>query len=246
MVPAQPGAGQPGGKSTIIAPKSDWKTFFANALKLGSKETPTTKSQSELAEVMYRGAYRAGENQKGLILVSDLRFMLGGRMVSDKFARLLVENPDLLSRLAQLAPGDFIDPKLMALLGSRQVASRQMASDLNYLQLTHMTSVLTGEAREAAREAAMQQLKNPSNPQAQGRLERALLQERSRLDVEEEERQKRRRGEKGEEGEGRWAWPGGDPRFEREKRLGRPRFWIFFAGSVGILFALIPLRYHKI
>lgn len=224
--------GQEGGKSTALAAKSGsaWKAFFTNVLKLGSRETPVTKSLNALVDALFRGTYQTLASQKGLTLVSDLRFMLGDKIVADKFARLMIENPSLLSKLAQLSPGDPIPADLLALLGT----------DINYLQLTHVAEGLTAEAREAARTAVLQQLRNPSNLEAQGRLERALLQGRDRPDIG-EGRLKRRRGERGEDGSA-WSpggWPGGDPRFERERRPGRPRLWTFFLASVGVLLAFV-------
>ncbi|MBI2339712.1 MAG: hypothetical protein HYU99_05030 [Deltaproteobacteria bacterium] len=220
---------QSAGKSVVSAKnQAGWKTFFANALKLGSKETSITKNLSELAEAMFRGTYQSASGQKGLILVSDLRFLLGDKVVSDKFARLMVDHPDLLARLAQMSPGDPIPAELLALLGA----------DINYLQLTHLAEGMSTEARAAAREAALQQLRSPSNPQTLGRFEQMLLKGRSA----EEERQRKRLTE-GTPWTGGWSalggWPGYDPRQEREKRPGRPRFWTFFVYSIGTILAII-------
>ena len=189
---------------------SEWNAFFSNMLQLGNAETPVTRNTAELAEALFRGLYQQ-------TLVSDLNFTDGGKVVADKFARILVDNPDLLEALQKLKPGDKLSPELLTKLGEK----------LSYVQLTHLPQVASTAAREAARDAALATLRNPANVGALASLEKALKKER-RFGL-----------SLGASG----LPPGLIPSFlaqrktEGEIRAGRAKFWVYFAYSVAAAMA---------
>ena len=175
------------GKSASYAAKTEtgWRAFFANVLGMGSAEMPGFARSSEIMRAAFRGLFKelgtlSLASQKGMTLVSDLYLLKGDKVVADKFARIPVDQPEFLSTLNRLAPGDAIAAETLAKLGGQ----------LAYVQLTHVTERLTAEARDAARTAALQHLKSPVNPEAHSRFEAAVLQGRHRVESEEEKEKK--------------------------------------------------------
>lgn len=183
---------------------SEWNSFFSNMLNMGNAETPVTRNMAELAEALFRGLYQQ-------TLVSDLNFADGKKVVADKFARILVDNPDLLEALRKLNPGDKLPPDLLAKLGEK----------LSYVQLTHLPQVASTAAREAARDAALATLRNPANVGALALLEKALKKER-RLPPGLIPSFLAQRG-----------------KTEGEIRAGRAKFWVYFAYSVAAAMAVL-------
>ncbi len=215
----------PTGKLAQWASKNEagWKEFFSNMLQMGNTEAPMTRSMSQLVNALFRGLYKAMANQKGMTLVSDLNFMMGDKIVAEKFAKVLVDNPQLLQLLEQLTPGDAVPKDLLAKLGE----------ELNFIQLAHVPDVPSQASKEAARDALMAQLKNPTNAGALSRLEQALREDRQKVQADKEKEEKRRQGlvDDGEMTGFRARL--GDPRWEQQERLGRPQSWIYFLYSVG-------------
>lgn len=213
-----------------------WKTFFANMLNLGTRETSITRNVNQLMEALFRGLYRQMAHQKGMTLVSDLNFLMGDKVVVDKFARILVDHPELLTLLEKMQPGDSLPADLL----------KQWGEELNYVQMTHQPEVATQTAREAARDAALAQLKLPGNQQALQRMEQALKKDReARLQRSMDDADSGR----SDQGKGGPFYQGPlyDPRWDRQERLDRPRSWIFFGYTVGGIVAALTtyliLRY---
>lgn len=227
----------PQGMKGRFTPKGgeSWKTFFANMLNLGTRETSITRNVNQLMEALFRGLYRQMANQKGMTLVSDLNFMTGDKVIVDKFARILVDHPELLILLEKMQPGDSFPADLL----------KQLGEELNYIQMTHQPEVATQTAREAARDAALAQLKLPGNQQAMQRMEQALKrdrEERLQRSMKDEDASKRDKGDSPF-----YQGPLYDPRWDRQERLDRPRSWIFFGYTVGGIVAALAtylvLRY---
>lgn len=212
-----------------------WKTFFANVLKQGSSEQASSKSGDALANALYRGLYKALAHQKGMTLVSDLHFSKGDGVIADKFARILINNPDLLARLEQLKPGDPLTKEILDRLGK----------EIKYTKLVHKPEVATAEAREAAREAALHQLRGPMSMTAMAHLEQSLIAERNRRAEDTKRRgyglpDERPSDDSERHPKNPWFfW--GDPRWDKESRFGKPKKWIFAIYVVGGIFVGLTL-----
>ncbi len=226
-----------GGKARFM-PKGgeSWKNFFANMLNLGTKETNITRNVNQLMEALFRGLYRQMAHQKGMTLVSDLNFLIGDKVVADKFARILVDHPELLQQLEKMQPGDPLPADLL----------KQLGEELNYIQMTHQPDVTTQSAREAARDAALAQLKLPGNQQAMQRMEQALKKDREARLQRSMSDDNQSRSDQGKGGPF-FQGPLYDPRWDRQERLDPPRSWIFFGYAVGgitlVLSVYLVLRY---
>lgn len=223
----------PKGKAGPLKGKTEggWKTFFSNILRMGSGERSATRSISSLLEAMHRGAYKGLAGQKGLTMITDLRFSDGGRIASDKFARILIENPHLLKMLEQLQPGDKIPKELLEKLGK----------ELQYKQLFNKTDIATLAAKDAARDASLSQLKSPISAAALARIEMSLIEERNRRAGESLIDQKNILwGKEGKTQDQSWFSRyffhyGGDPKIEWQKRIGKPKLWIFISYAIGAI-----------
>lgn len=224
----------PKGKAGPLKGKTEggWKTFFSNILRMGSGERSAIRNISSILEALHRGAYKALTGEKGLTMVTDLRFSDGGRIASDKFARILIENPHLLRMLEQLKPGDKIPKELLEKFGK----------ELQYKQLFHKTDTATPAAKDAARNANLSQLKSPVSAAALARLEMSLIEERNRRAGESLADQKNilRDGDGKTQDQswfGRYFFHyGGDPKIEWQKRIGKPKLWIFISYALGAIF----------
>lgn len=224
----------PRGTTVPLGAKSDvgWRGFFSSVLKLGSGELSAARQTATVVEALFRGLYRALADQKGMTLVSDLRFAEGDRQVTTKFTRMSINQTDLLKSLEQLKPGDQIAREMLMKLGE----------ELEFTRLVNQQEQVSTEAREAAREAALAQLRSPVNPEAMAKMEQFILRERlkraeqqAQLIKGQDERDHRSRREKRPP----FAfW--GDPRWEREERIGKPRMWVMMTfGVAAITLALI-------
>lgn len=138
-----------------------WKTFFLNILTKGSAEQMVSKNLQSLVDALFRGLYKA--TQAGMTLVTDLRFQDGEKVLSEKFARVLVENPDVLLALEKLQPGETLAPDILAKLGD----------ELLFLKLAHVPA-------EAGTQSALSLVKGQANKEAREKLEQNLVHERKK------------------------------------------------------------------
>lgn len=160
----------PLGKSARFLAKSgeSWQSFFATVLSRGSREQGTRRNAKFFVGALFRGLFKSPSGETGMTVVSDLKFLNEGCLVSDKFARLAVSDPALLSEFEKLSPGDPLVHELLF-----------RGEDLNYTKLVHVAEgaeILNGEAREAF----SKQLRSGVNPWAGARLEKSLIEERER------------------------------------------------------------------
>lgn len=218
------------GKKASFAPKSEsaWRTFFANVSLRGSGEKPATREGASVVEALFRGVFKEQAKQKGVILVTDLKFKSGGREVAEKFARLVLEEPAAV-RLEKLSPGEPLEREHFI-----------EGEELNY---TALAPVLE-EGDEKGGAELLKQLRSDLNPIASARLEKSLVEERLRKAVDspakfltsmallaDEERER----------EGRKFpfpfWYSGTRREERG--VGRPRLWITVTFGVGLVLAVL-------
>lgn len=226
----------PEGKTASFAakPANKWVTFFKNVLSLGSVEKQATQNTTRITQGLYRGTYQQELKSKlGSTLVSDLHFTSEGeKVLVEKFARVLVDNPQLLRTFQQMQPGDIVPKEVFSELGQ----------EINYTQLVHEPE---GEILQTT-EQQLKLLKSPVGFESQQRLERQFKEERLKhqearaLPFSEKDKKKK------EEGEGRPFYFWGDPRWEKQPRLGKPKFWIFFTfGIVAILLTLLFLTLFR-
>jgi len=225
----------PQGKTANLLAKSgaSWETMFANMAKMGNVATEASVKAQQLLQSFFRGLYQ--QATKGMTLVSDLHYLGDAQQViAEKFARILVDNPDLLRMLEQLSPGDPIPDEILKALGE----------DINFTQMTHTPDQMTDEARQLARDAAFATLRNPVNTSAQDRLSEKMRRSREKVDRDAEE------GgfggfHSGEE-EVPFKGPLYDPRWERQERFGKPKGWIFFTAALGsIIFFLLAFVFGR-
>ncbi|OGQ08585.1 MAG: hypothetical protein A3G32_02200 [Deltaproteobacteria bacterium RIFCSPLOWO2_12_FULL_40_28] len=138
-----------------------WKTFFLNILSKGSVEQVVSQKLQSLVDALFRGLYKA--TQSGMTLVTDLRFQNGEKVLSEKFARVLVENPEVLLALEKLQPGETLAPDILTKLGE----------ELQFLKLAHVPA-------EAATGSALSLVKSQANKEAREKLEQNLVHERKK------------------------------------------------------------------
>lgn len=226
----------PSGKTASFAAKlgDKWATFFKNVLSRGSVEKQTTQKTTNITQGLYRGTYSQElKNKIGSTLVSDLHFVKEGEeFFVEKFTRVLVDNPQLLQVFQQMQPGDVVPKEVFSQLGE----------EINYTQIVHEPA---GEVLQTS-DQQLKMLKSPVGFESQQRLERQFQEERlkhakpSVLPFSEKDKKKK------EEGEGAPFYFWGDPRWEKQPRLGKPKFWIFFTfGVVAILLTLFFLTLFR-
>lgn len=221
----------PSGKTAQFASKSslEWESFFGNLEKMGSQATLKTANFSELMDALFRGLYQKASSGLGMTLVSDLNFLTENRVVAEKFARILIENPEVLAFLQTMNPGDDLPSDFFSKLGDK----------LQYVLMTHKPETISAESREANRNQALAQLRNPVNLGAMTRLEQAMFKERqNRALTPEEESKNKLLSEEGKShlpGIPAYWW--GDPRWDKQPRLGKPRLWIYLTYVLGGLTA---------
>lgn len=220
----------PTGKMILSSKTSEgWKTFFKNMLGMGNAETAVKTSLGGIANAFFRGLFPQETDNSKMTLVSDLHLKNADQIMTDKFSRILIENPDILNQLSKLSPGDEIPQSLLNLFGS----------DITYLQLTHLPDILNDAAKLAAREGAMAHYKNTVNVGAFTRMADALIRERKKDD-----------GKAGDltrtlgDSQAYRPWHyfmSADPRWDRQERFGKPKFWLFFSYSIGAILSAIVL-----
>ncbi len=225
-----PSLPQSSGGKMILAGKTteSWQTFFKNMVGLGNAETAMHKSLGDVATAFFRGLFKQEADGAKMTLVSDLHLSQADQIITDKFSRILIENPDLLDQLSKLSPGDEIPQDLLKLFGS----------DITYLQLTHLPDILNEAAKLAARDSTMAHYKSTVNTGAFTRMADALIRERKKDDGTKEG------SIKSQFGDPRLPWHyfmSADPRWDRQDRLGKPKFWLFFSYSVGAVMLAIVL-----
>lgn len=159
----------PNGKAVRLPARSEagWQAFFSNVATRGSAGEVVVRNAQAAADSLFRGLYRALANQKGLTVITDLKFIEGNKVQTEKFARILVENPSLLQLLEKMEPGDTLNHGLL----------EQLGEDLEY---TRLSNTATGGREALTGQEALNQLKNPYNPLIFDRLQQSLIQERER------------------------------------------------------------------
>ncbi|MBX7149330.1 hypothetical protein K1X76_09615 [bacterium] len=159
----------PNGKEAAYAKKDgkNWLAFYSNLKNMGQTEEAATLNLAEFEKATFRGLMEALSGS-GQALVSDLVYTDNGRLITEKFVRILIENPELAVLLQTMDPGDPLTKEIFLKLGE----------ELQFLRLVHNPEVMTDIAREKAREAAMQTLRSPVSAEAQKNLERRLWEKR--------------------------------------------------------------------
>lgn len=164
-----------GGRSLIPLPPKDkaanfavksqdgWVTFFKNVVNRGSKEQIVSRQAAVFSEAQFRGLFKEG----ALILVSDIKFQ-SDKMRTDKFARLAVTNPSLLTQLQKLTPGDKVTKDML----------QQMGDEFEVTRLSHETEVPSQDG-----DKMLSTLKSTTNPVAQAQIEKSLVEERQRREA---------------------------------------------------------------
>ncbi|MBL7684864.1 MAG: hypothetical protein JNK65_02385 [Deltaproteobacteria bacterium] len=121
------------GADAQFADKADWDEFFARMLKLGSSETPQTKSFDEVMSFIFRGLFKkkgqGSQKEEGQTLVSDIRYQGEELPREDKFAQVGIHNEELLEYLKNLKPGQPI---------SKEMLQKFMGDELNFTRLIHV------------------------------------------------------------------------------------------------------------
>jgi len=163
----------PEGIRARFATKSDaeWSTFFKNAATQGSALAKTQGKLTSMIESLFRGLFNKG---KQTMLVADLALSLKGEVAENKFSQIELTDQKLMDAMKKLTPGDTLSQDLLKRLGE----------EFNFLKLAHMpqVDVLTEEQRKEM----LKSLRQSHSPEAQKKIEMALLSHRDSTQEERE------------------------------------------------------------
>lgn len=212
----------PLGKDATFLGKSneEWTHFFENIKKFGSIPQEVVHDLDTLMHVLVRGIHTDEKDLKKL--VGDFFFKGNEDREVSKFARLLIDHPDILEKLQTLKPGDRLDKNFFD-------------GKLSELVLTELLHIPEGQTINDGNIALLHQLRGLMNPDSTQKLEKALLEERKRR--EEEARQSQILP---------IPFPLPSDRLPRDSSLkpDRPRLWIFLIVTLlSIITALALYRF---
>ncbi len=154
-----------GEESAQFPQKKDWEAFFANLGKTGNQEKKVNKALEEILSLLFRGLFQKKGGGQEKYLVGDLSYQQGNKTKTEKFARIPIQNEEMLQILGALQPGQTLDPKLL-----RKLASKE----LSYLIMAHIAEQNFSMASSAERNTIFNPRAN-FDPFSQARLENALL-----------------------------------------------------------------------
>lgn len=149
--------------------EAEWEEFFKNALSLQSSEIESEGQLDKLVEALFRGLYRRGADGK-MMLVSDLTFAgeAGADPAEYKFSRIALNDPELLSLLEKLKPGNVIDKELLKKIGDQFL----------FTQLLHVVDQLA--VSEEQKKAILKEFRQQVSSSSRLGLEKALAKRRER------------------------------------------------------------------
>ncbi|MBU0504797.1 MAG: hypothetical protein ABII18_04130 [bacterium] len=206
----------PDGVAAKFLPKNsaEWNVFFKNMANMNSGEVSSKGKLASMIQALYRGLFQKGQGGQQF-LVADFAMSEGGEVFENKFSQLLLNDPKLLEMFKQLNPGDVIPHEIMQKLGSEFEFIKLM----NLLQIAALSEEQKAEILKAYRQQ--------QSPEAQKKLEMALLGFRKGKDKKEQE------------AKDAVVYPGyGSDKKERVKGNTKMFIYMFWAVS-GITLALI-------
>lgn len=236
-------AKQANAKAPKMLPKTEgeWKEFFINVEKQGSAGEETAQKSGRFSEGLFRGLFKSGE--KGTTVVTDLKMPEEGNARAEKFARLLVKNPDLLPLLEKMQPGEILT--LETLL---QVAADK-EGNIEFTKLVNLTEKMSPEALKTAGDNSLSQARSNSNAVVQAKFEKTLLEGRAKWDNERLKLPKvfvKTPWDTNDPNVGFWPFAIFKRKKDEERKPGPPRLWTFLIYTLGpLLLILLAIGYFR-